>query len=108
MAADTDEREYLAPKECAHLKLGFGVSLFSTDQTMTGVTFRASTLDKNERPTTLWSQHLNPRHGAADDKQEVSLDLGTNEIANVLIETIPDSTNSLRKMAPYWSQIHFE
>ena len=96
------------PEKYSHLKLGFGLSLFNKDKNVPGVTFRASTLDKQGRATSLWSQYIDPKRGDDNRKQVASLDLGTNQISNVLIETIPDGTNSLRKISPYWYQIHFE
>jgi hypothetical protein len=97
-----------APEGNSHLKLGFGISLIGNDKDVPGVTFRASTLDKQARATPLWSQHIDLKRREDKGKQMVSLDLGTNEISNVLIETIPDGTNSRPKIAPYWYQIHFE
>jgi hypothetical protein len=97
-----------SPAGYSRLQLGFGLSLFNKDKNVPGITFRASTLDKQERATPLWSQHIDPKHGDDNGKQLVNLDLGTNEISNVLLETIPDGTNSLRMISPYWHQIHFE
>jgi hypothetical protein len=108
LSLSSDSRLCLgSPGGYSHLELGFGISPPTDDQqNPTGVTFRASTLDKHEHATPFWSQHINP----AQDKGKhlVSLDLGTNEISNVLIETIPDETNSVRAISPYWYRIHFE
>jgi len=99
-----------SPEGHSHLQLGFGLSLFDKLKNVPGVTFRASTLDKQDRATPLWSRHIDPNHRDDRSKQLVSLDLGTNEISNVLIETISDSAaaNSHAARTPYWYQIHFE
>jgi hypothetical protein len=108
LSLSSDSRLHLgSPRGYSHLELGFGVTL-PTDvkQNPTGVTFRASMLDKQEHATPFWSQHLIPTQDKG--KHLVRLELGTNEISNVLIETIPDNTNLVRAISPYWYRIHFE
>jgi hypothetical protein len=99
-----------SPEGHSHLQLGFGLSLFDKEKNVPGVTFRASTLDPQNRATPLWSQHIDPKSRDNCSKQLVNLDLGTNEISNVLIETVSDSTaaHSHPARTPYWYQIHFE
>jgi hypothetical protein len=96
-----------APEGFSHLNLGFGLSL-DNDRNVPGITFRASALDKQQRRTTLWSRHIDSKGGDDRSRQTVSVDLGTNEISDVIIETIPDITNAAAKLAPYWYQIHFK
>jgi hypothetical protein len=97
-----------SPGNHSHLELGFGFSVPKKDKNMPGMTFRASALNDKSEATALWSKHVDPANDEPNCKQTVSLDLGTNEISNVLIETIPDGTNSMAKISPYWYQIHFE
>ena len=96
------------PEGRAHLKLGFGLSLLNKDNNTPGLTFRASALNQQQQATPLWSLHIEPNQGEDVSNQLVDLDLGTNEISNVLIETIPDRNVSPPVLAPYWNQIHFE
>lgn len=93
------------PQSASRLQLSFGLS----GQTLgtNSITFRASTLINKQQAILLWSQHLNPQDKT---KQQATIDLGNHDIANVLLETIPDRADADLTDAPlpYWSQLRFE
>lgn len=98
------------PKGSTGLQLSFGLQLPEKKQITNGVTFCASVLNAQQKKgASLWSRHLNPALISTDrGKQQATVELGSNEISRILLQTIPDITVTNDAICPYWAEIHFE
>jgi hypothetical protein len=93
------------PPGASRLRLGFG--LHSNDSKNTNaVTFVAVGANERGQATLLWSRHLDAN--SAPGKQDATVEIGSEEISRIALQTVSDHAGTNETCVPYWYQFRFE
>lgn len=97
------------PDAARHLRIGFGYDPEGM-QNSNGITFRVLGVTDQNQQVSLWSRRINPELIPGDrGKQEATVDLGSNGISRVVLETSREpAAGSQEVYWPYWFEIRFE